>query len=256
MPYHLIATLPGGRKKSLYNKAEEQILAAVFQFVASGTISANWGTQLQTYQVLELRAYETKDAWHKASGGTLEEFIKGKRNVYSSFDKKARAALGTQTHRVFIVMPIQGAKYGSQDDQRIHKEYDQRFETLEKALAPFSCVAIRIDKEHALEDLVGRIKEEIRKATFVVADLTDERPSRYFEAGFAEAAGKKVIYIASSDSVIDPKKKTKVHFDIHMNVNFFTNHTELREKLKAAVEKNRDQLFIQESKAGGAALAA
>ena len=104
-------------------------------------------------------------------------------------------------------------------------------------------VAIRIDKEHALEDLVGRIKKEIRGAQFVVADLTDERPSCYFEAGFAEALGKSVIYVASKQSVAKPGSKTVIHFDIHMNMNYFTNHDELKEKLSSSIEKNRHKLF-------------
>ncbi len=104
-------------------------------------------------------------------------------------------------------------------------------------------MAIRIDKEHPLEDLVGRIKKEIRDSAFVIADLTDERPSCYFEAGFAEALPRPVIYVASKQSVLKPGTPTKVHFDIHMNVHFFTNHKELRSKLSDAIEKNKSHLF-------------
>ena len=55
MQYHVIATLSGGRKKSVYNKTDEQALALVVQFLKNGTISATWGSRSQTYQVLELR---------------------------------------------------------------------------------------------------------------------------------------------------------------------------------------------------------
>lgn len=34
-----------------------------------------------------------------------------------------------------------------------------------------------------------------------------------------------------------------IHFDIHMNMNYFTNHAELTEKLRNAIEKNRKELF-------------
>ena len=33
-------------------------------------------------------------------------------------------------------------------------------------------------------------------------------------------------YVASKESVIKPGTATKIHFDIHMNVHFFTNHKE------------------------------
>lgn len=140
-------------------------------------------------------------------------------------------------------MPIQGEKHGTQEEQRIYREYDERFETIEAVVAKFGGVAIRIDKEHPLEDLVGRIKKEIRNAVFVIADLTDERPSCYFESGYAEGLPRPVIYVASKQSVIKPGVDTKIHFDIHMNVNYFTNKGELNEKLTDAIEKNQDKLF-------------
>src|SRR5262249_56373591 len=84
-----------------------------------------------------------------------------------------------------------------------------------------------------------------RKSTFLGADLTDERQSCYFEAGFAEALPRPIIYVASKDSVLKPGTKTKIHFDIHMNVHYFSNHKELRTKLRDAINKNKERLFAQ-----------
>jgi hypothetical protein len=137
------------------------------------------------------------------------------------------------------------------NEQRIHEEFTRRFVAVEKTLGKHQCVAIRIDKEVPLDDLVRRIKQEIARAQFVVADLTDERPSCYFEAGYAEALGRPVIYVASKASVMSPAQPTKVHFDVHMNVNFFSNNKELQEKLNAAIAKNKSILFA--SQQGGAA---
>lgn len=247
MYFHAIASLPGGRRKSLVNKSEDQMLAeTVLPFVQTGVIRAKWGANTQSYQVLELRIFATEKAWDKKSGTQLDTFIGRAKNRFSVFEKRAQKVLGTKVHRVFIVMPIQGEKFGSQDDQRIWKEFDTRFAAIEGLLGRFSAVAIRIDKEHALDELVKRIKEEIERSTFVIADLTDERPSCYFEAGYAEALNKPIVFIASKESVVNPKTKTHIHFDIHRNVQFFVNHTELKEKLKAAIEKNRDRLLPEE----------
>jgi nucleoside 2-deoxyribosyltransferase len=243
MPFHAIAVLSGNRQKTIPNRSEQELLSeVVMPFVAKGVIAAKWGSKTQTYQVLELRIYETKDAWDKRTG-PLGDLLKNKRNQWPRFDARAKALLGTNKARVFIVMPIQGEKHGNQEDQRVYKEYDERFEVIEKVVAKFDGVAIRIDKEHPLEDLVGRIKKEIRDAKFIVADLTDERPSCYFEVGFAEATPRPVIYVASKQSVVKPGSATKIHFDIHMNMHFFTNHKELAEKLSSAIEKNKKQLF-------------
>lgn len=244
MYYQLIATLPGDRRKSIPNKSEEQVLTDyIVPYVSRGTISARWGKKTNTYQVVQLRVYKTEDAWDKKSGVPLEKFIGRKRNIFNSLEKRAKKALGVGSWRCFVVMPIQGEKYGSQTEQRIYKEYDERFEAIESALSDFNVVAIRIDKEHPLEDIVGRIKKEIKAAHFVIGDMTDERPSCYFEAGYAEALGRPIIYIASKESVVNPGNNTKIHFDIHMNVNFFTNHNEMVDKLKLVIEKNNELLF-------------
>lgn len=246
MYYHAIATRPGGRRKSIVNKTEEQMLTEyVIPFVKNGVIKERWGAATQSYQVLELRVFGTASAWHKKSGVQLDGFIGKAKNRYSQFEKRAQKALGATVHRVFIVMPIQGEQFGTQDEQRIWREFDSRFEAIEKLLGKYDAVAIRIDKEHTLDELVKRIKEEIEKSTFIIADLTDERPSCYFEAGYAEALRKPIIFVASKESVVNPKTETKIHFDIHRNVNFFTNNKELVQKLKAALDKNHERLFPQ-----------
>ena len=244
MPFQTIAILSGDRQKTIPNRSESEVLSEiVIPFIANGVITAKWGNKVQSYQVLELRVYETKALWNKKSGTVIADIIKGKKNLYARFATKAESLLSTKKPKVFVITPIQGEKHGDQEQQRIFREYDQRFETIERVISEAGAVAIRIDKEHALEDLVGRIKKEIRGAQFVVADLTDERPSCYFEAGFAEALGKSVIYVASKQSVAKPGSKTVIHFDIHMNMNYFTNHDELKEKLSSSIEKNRHKLF-------------
>ncbi|MCU0760133.1 MAG: nucleoside 2-deoxyribosyltransferase [Steroidobacteraceae bacterium] len=246
MPFHAIAVLSGDRQKTLPNRSEQQLLSeVVLPFVASGVITAKWGSTTQSYQVLELRIYETADPWDKKKG-PLADQIKRKRNLYARFETRAQQLLGKNKPRAFVIMPIQGEKHGSQEEQRIYREYDERFEAIEKVVGDYGGVAIRIDKEHPLEDLVGRIKKEIRDCAFAIADLTDERPSCYFEAGFAEALGKPVIYVASKQSVARPGSDTKIHFDVHMNVHFFTNRNELRDKLRDAIAKNKDRLFAKE----------
>lgn len=243
MPFHAIATLSGDRQKTIPNRTDGELLSeVVLPFIATGVITARWGAKNQSYQVLELRVYETKDKWDKKKG-PLSDLIKGKKNQFARFAAKAEQLLATNKPKVFVVMPIQGEKHGDQEQQRIYKEYDERFEAIEAVISDAGGVAIRIDKEHPLEDLVGRIKKEIRASVFVVADMTDERPSCYFEAGYAEALGRPVIYVASKQSVAKPGTPTKIHFDIHMNIQFFTNHKELKENLGAAIDKNKAALF-------------
>lgn len=251
MPFHAIAILSGNRQKTIPNRSEDQLLSeVVLPFISKGVITAKWGKTTQSYQVLELRIYETKAPWDKRTG-PLSDLTKGKPNRFSRFEQRAQKLLGKNRPRVFVVMPIQGEKHGTQEDQRVYREYDERFVAIESVIAKFGGVAIRIDKEHPLEDLVGRIKKEIRDAAFIVADLTDERPSCYFEAGYAEALPRPVVYVASKQSVITPGTSTRIHFDIHMNVQLWTNHKELKEKLGEAISKNKERLFARGEAADG-----
>lgn len=244
MFFHTVAILSADRRKSIVNKSEDDMLTEfVIPYIQNGVIRANWGKKVQTYQVNELRVFKTPEPWDKKSGISLDDFLKGKRNVFQTFEKRAQKALKPPAHRVFIVMPIQGNRFGSQDEQRIYREFDERFERIETVLSDYDSVAIRIDKEVPLDDLVKRIKEEIRRSKFVIADLTDERPSCYFEAGYAEALGRDLIYIASQESVISPGKLTKIHFDIHQNIQFFVNLDDMEAKVRTAIEKNREKLF-------------
>lgn len=243
--YHISALLSGNRKKTLENISETDLQQKyILPFITqNGIITAKWGKSSISYKVLELRVFKTTKPWSKRSGIKFEEFTKNCRNIFPTIEKKAKRQISKTIYPVFIVMPIQGEKYGNQDQRRIFKEYDKRFEVIEKVLQKFNCVAVRIDKEYTLEELVKKIKDEISRCQFVIADLTDERPSCYFEAGFAEALRRPVIYIASKESVVNPKTQTRIHFDIHRNVNYFISEEELSEKVKSSITKNNAILF-------------
>ena len=180
----------------------------VLPFIETGTITTRWGKKVQRRQALELRVYKTNRSFYKPEGIPFDDFIKGKRNIYGASARRVEEQRGPTT-RVFVVMPLQGEQYGDQDAQRVHKEYDERFDAIESVLENLDCYAIRIDKEAPLDGVVDRIKDEIDRASFIIADLTDERPSCYFEAGYAEALGVPVIYIASKQSVVKPGSKRR-----------------------------------------------
>ena len=128
MPFHTIAILSGDRQKTIPNRSESEVLSEiVIHFIENGVITAKWGSKVQSYQVLELRIYETKALWNKKSGTVIFDIIKGKKNLYGRFATKAESLLSTKKPKVFVITPIQGEKHGDQEQQRIFKEYDQRF---------------------------------------------------------------------------------------------------------------------------------
>lgn len=241
--FHVSSVLPNAAGKSVFNRDRGQVVDLVTEFLRDGTITTEWGKETKTRQAYELKIYETEGPYSKRTSGSFEDFIAGKRNRFSTFEKEARKRLDAKRYRVFVVMPIQGDEYGEQANRSIFLEFTSRFSRIEEVLDEYECVAIRIDREAPMGSLVETIKQEIRRSDFVVADLTDERPSCYFEVGYAEALGKPVIFVASNESVMRPGEPTKIHFDIHQNVQLFGNHDELGKKTKNVIEKNRTRLF-------------
>lgn len=241
---HVFATLSGGARKVVSNKSEADVLSGfVVPFIKDGTITTTWGSKTQTRQALELRVFQTEAPFAPKAGIDIETFVKGRKNRYNTLASKAEKLLSQAKTRVFVVMPIQGDEAGGQEEQRVFKEYDERFSAIEQVLRGVGCVAIRIDKEQPLDGMVERIKTEIKRSAFVIADLTDERQSCYYELGYADGLGTPVICMASQESVLHPGTPTTVHFDIHRRVLMFVNHKQLKSKLKAAFEKNKAVLL-------------
>ena len=95
-------------------------------------------------------------------------------------------------------------------------------EAIKSGAKECSITAERIDDDERNERITDRILEAIRKAQFVIVDLTNERPNVYFEAGYAHALGKVPIYVARAG--------THRHFDIQdYPIIMFRNMKELRE---------------------------
>jgi len=120
-----------------------------------------------------------------------------------------------KTHdSAFIAMPIDIADPSLED----------LLETIKSAAEQCGIRASRIDEEQSNEKITDRILEAIKKARFVIVDLTKERPNVFFEAGYAHGIGKIPIYIA--------REGTRVHFDVKdYPIIIFKNMTKLKEEL-------------------------
>lgn len=70
---------------------------------------------------------------------------------------------------------------------------------------------VRIDQEHDTAKISDQIANGIRASRVVIADLTRDRPNCYFEAGFALAAGKDIIFQRLDAA---PEFTPVIHFDV------------------------------------------
>lgn len=85
--------------------------------------------------------------------------------------------------------------------------------------------AERVDEPPSNDRITDRILESIRRAEYVVVDLTNSKPNVFYEAGYAQGRGKTPIYIA--------RDGTALEFDLKdYPVTFFKNMKQLKDDLE------------------------
>lgn len=115
----------------------------------------------------------------------------------------------------FIAMPINPSEPSLDDVLDAVKESARRC----------GITAERVDEPGSNDRITDRILQSIRRAEFVIVDLTGARPNVYYEAGFAHGFGKVPIYIA--------RDGTQVEFDLKdYPVIFFRSLKKLKDDLE------------------------
>lgn len=104
-------------------------------------------------------------------------------------------------------------------------ELDDVLDAIKEGAKRCGVLAERVDEPQSNERITDRILESIRKAEFVIVDLTFSRPNVFYEAGYAHGIGKIPIYIA--------KDGTKLEFDLKdYPIIFFSNLKNLKDSLE------------------------
>jgi hypothetical protein len=133
----------------------------------------------------------------------------------SEEEPKVQVDINVRKGYAFIAMPM------DRDDLDLVDVLD----AIKEAAKRCGIHAERIDEPQTNDRITDRILESVRKAEYVIVDLTKSKPNVFYEAGYAHGIGKIPIYVARLGSHIE--------FDLKdYPVIFFRNMTELKDLLE------------------------
>jgi hypothetical protein len=99
------------------------------------------------------------------------------------------------------------------------------YETFKAVAESLGYQCERVTQETAGERILPDILERIRRAAFTIVDLTELRPNVFYELGYADGRGKKVVVTA--------KEGTELPFDVKdIPTIFWSGQTQLRKDLE------------------------
>jgi hypothetical protein len=102
------------------------------------------------------------------------------------------------------------------------------YETIKAVVEGMKYRCERVTEENAADRILPDILERIQQAAFAVVDLTDLRPNVFYEMGYADGLGKKVIATA--------KEGTDLPFDVKdIPTIFWSGQTQLRKDLEKRI---------------------
>jgi hypothetical protein len=130
---------------------------------------------------------------------------------------KDAIALGARmitSKQVFVIMSFS-------EDPKL----DDAYESFETICKEFGYECKRVDNASLMERIVPEIFNSIRKAAFVIVDLSEGKPNVYYELGFAQGSGKECIITAY--------KGTPLPFDVaDIPTIFWEGQKQLKDRLR------------------------
>ncbi len=177
-------------------------------------------------------ARQSEDEWMLPRDGIrtthriIEELLRLWELVSSSPDLRnieaPLSAAGVTKYRentVFVMMWIDPSR----------PELEDVYDAIKSTCRLYNLNAVRADEIEHEEVITAKILNEIKTSEFLIADLTGERPSVYYEVGYAHSRGRRVIMYRRSG--------TRIHFDLAAyNCPEYKNVTDLKGQLKRRLE--------------------
>lgn len=121
-----------------------------------------------------------------------------------------------------------------------HKSMDTTIKTIEDGISDSDYVPMAIKYKDYPETVMEKALGEIRKSMFVIADITNLRPSVFYEAGFAQAIGKPTFYVCSDKfkKKLRSKRKELEFYTKNYKIRFYKTLPQLKSMVITIIEAN------------------
>jgi len=209
----LTADLP--IKIRFYDRPTEAPVYIISEFVAKGLLLDNRGADRNPWMILVDDPNQENDLYDRLST-----------NFDTIWETAATSPTGYRVatsdgvvHEAFVIMPMEA------DDDHL----DKVFKAIRRSWASNGIEAKRADDHHAVDRRITDVMmNALVNADYVVCDLSRDRPNVYYEAGYAQALGKPVLFVAETG--------TDVHFDLRdYPITFYDDPQHLQEQLEPRV---------------------
>jgi hypothetical protein len=247
MWYHAIAEHTSG-KRYMWNRSKDDFVKDILIPVVSQQVNVvskggrkvlfNFGavsytTIIKTNKKLKAEKTgaipkELKDNKFIKEHEATNEFVKDLILFSSSIESRSMIenSLREPINQIFVIMKI--------GDEILDSAYEGVIKPLGKE---FGFKVLRVDEIQDSGDITNQIIENISKSRIILADLSKKRPNCYYEAGFAQALRKKIIFSIRKDE--------SIHFDLshYRFIKWKTEaefRRELRKRLSSIKEKASD----------------
>jgi len=234
MYYHALCNITGGGNHWITNSDIAQILSdLVVPFINKQVIQTRMNEGKAIFNLGTVSTIQLFKSEEAIEEGVNKESILGKlmspefkdkectQEIINSvlleksvIDSKSliQTSFAPTLKQVFVIMQFK------------NKVLDSAYEgVIKPIIKKYKYKPLRIDEIQDSGKINEQILEEIGRSEVILADLTGERPNCYYEAGFAHAIGRNIIFTV--------RKGTPIHFDLY-NYRFIEWETEVELRTK------------------------
>jgi hypothetical protein len=185
--------------------------------------------------------------------GELEEiiFVEKDKSVFERLEERIRYLASRRIIKIsegtLYLLPMKDLPGGNQEKNRVENlslkhifiamPYAKEFNNvyyfgIKQTVERYKRKSERTDQDQFVGDVVQRIKERIKNADLVIADITGHNPNVFYEVGVADGFGKKIILISQAQDIpFDFKNQRQIIYDSMDVLELSTNLGEMLDAL-------------------------